>query len=251
MLDEHFRDLLNSAPANGRDAYVKDSVLNAYFKLLGTMERCSSVFLSTYFGRYANRVVVSQNTQDVKDAKTYLSSIFARAKRTPSVTDIFFPYNVSNTHWALLRMEANAQLLYIYDSLRGSLNRNHCLCMCKIIAITLGLKHGKWQLVSTTTTPRQLNAYDCGVLCCMFAHIVGTGGRVEDCAVHLQTSTIADSFIATVQVAGAFCDNVFKRELDTFHVHMVNDLAMLFREIEASYMQYNFYYCLKCVKGTS
>ena len=92
---------------------------------------------------------------------------------------IFFPINISQSHWILVVVYMKSKKIQFYDSMKGE-HRNYLNAIFQYLKDKHLARKGtrlqdeiKWQLIPTTNeTPLQHNGVDCGVYVCTFANLI-------------------------------------------------------------------------------
>jgi hypothetical protein len=93
---------------------------------------------------------------------------------------IFFPCNISETHWIVITLSLTKKIVYAFNSMCSNddslmiqnIAKTYLIPFCKVIlrrrAANINLDEGgEWQYY-TVACPQQLNCVDCGVFVCMF-----------------------------------------------------------------------------------
>ena len=99
---------------------------------------------------------------------------------------LFFPVNITRTHWALVTVFMEDKRIQFYDSM-GAAGTESLEAIFQYIQQEHLTKLGypledtqAWQLVACTDdTPRQGNGFDCGVFCCTYMDLLASNAPLN------------------------------------------------------------------------
>lgn len=162
------------------NTWLNDEIINFYMGLLQDRdaELCKnnpSRNSSHYFNSFFMNKVLDEN-----DKRVYTYSAVRRwTKKFDIFTKrrIYFPINISNTHWTHLVLYIEAREIHYYDSMGGN-GEKYMRAILKWVVDEArdkkkaidGYDVSDFRLIDHGhNIPQQENGYDCGVFSCMFA----------------------------------------------------------------------------------
>ena len=155
--------------------WLNDEVINFYMLLL--QQRDDSIISTTlpqhqpsrFFPSFFITQLLSKrlNNYDYRQVRRWTKSfdVFVFEK-------LYFPINISNSHWTLAVVYMQTRRIQYYDSLHST-TTTYLTALKRWIQDEHADKKGSplprnedWELIpcSSETTPKQANGYDCGVL---------------------------------------------------------------------------------------
>lgn len=159
--------------------WLNDEIINFYMGLLQDRDallcqinpsRNSSHYFSSFF---------MSKVLDEHDTRVYTYSAVRRwTKKFDIFTKrrIYFPINISNTHWTHLVLYVEAREIHYYDSMGGNGDKYMRAILKWIVDEARDKKEidgydvSEYRLIDHGhNIPQQENGYDCGVFSCMFA----------------------------------------------------------------------------------
>lgn len=160
--------------------WLNDEVINFYMQLL---KQRDALLCEADPSRLPNRFMNSFFVHKLIDAESkYVYSNVRRWTKSFDVFQsdkIFFPVNLSNTHWTLAVIHMKERYIAYYDSMAGS-GSKYLKALLQWVQDEHKDKKGsdldvsEWKLVpcEAEATPQQLNGVDCGVFTTMFADFI-------------------------------------------------------------------------------
>ena len=167
-----------------REYWVNEDIINEYGRLLSQRSSMKTrLILETNV--YA-KLVLYKNYPDFAWGNTRrvgLSSwldVIVQTMAFETSELIFFPCNLSETHWIVITLSLTKKIVYGFNSMHSTddllmiqnIAKTYLIPFCKVIlrrrAANINLDEGgEWQYY-TVACPQQLNCVDCGVFVCMF-----------------------------------------------------------------------------------
>ena len=158
-------------------SWLNDEVINFYMQLLKQREaRLCEVDPTRLPNRYMNSFFVHK----LLDAEG--KYVYSNVRRWTKAFDVFqsdkvfFPVNLSNTHWTLAVVHVQERYIAYYDSMAGT-GMKYLKALLQWVQDEHKDKKGSeldtsdWRLepCDAESTPQQMNGVDCGVFTTMFA----------------------------------------------------------------------------------
>lgn len=177
--------------------WLNDEVVNFYMHMLKERdtslcelhpnERTPSHFFNSFFMQ--KLLEFSKTGYDYSQVKRWTKKVdlFEMDK-------VFFPINISNSHWTMLVVFMKKRKIQYYDSMAAS-GRKYLEAIMRYIKDEHQAKKGTpidmsdWEIVSCkrNETPQQHNGYDCGVFSIMFADFLS-----DNLELHFSQEDISD-----------------------------------------------------------
>jgi hypothetical protein len=167
-----------------RENWLNEDIINEYGRLLSQRPSMKTrLILATHV---YPKLVVYKNYPDFAGANTRregLSTwldVIVQTMAFETSELIFFPCNISATHWIVITLSLTKKEVYGFNSMDSiddllmiqNIAKTYLIPFCKVIlrrrAANINLDEGgEWQYY-TVACPQQLNCVDCGVFVCMF-----------------------------------------------------------------------------------
>ena len=177
------RKSLDTLLVEGR--WLDDQMMNSFLKLVGKLPAAKkSYFFPTYFmdlllrlghadkakcNRYDYEAVKEWKKVDALYQENGEGDIFA-------YDHLFFPINITSSHWILGVVFMQESRVEIFNSLRGK-HKKHARHLMKYLEDEHLRKKGRplrrtFTITNPTGVPQQENGCDCGVFVCLFAYFL-------------------------------------------------------------------------------
>ena len=190
--DEIKNDLLlnqSSFKRLNKNKWLNDEIINAYGKMINIRNENNSNYPKVrIFSSFLLQKIFCLSKEEIQnDENKYkdLLQYFKKSRKQINLNNyqiLLFPFNINNSHWALISIDIEKRELIYYDSLKN-FNINEFIPIFENITILIDkylidyndfLLHSNlnWSYNFMKNIPYQNNGSDCGVFVCQFMNYI-------------------------------------------------------------------------------
>ena len=172
-----------------KNKWLNDEIINAYGKMINIRnEKSLNVPKVRIFSSFLLQKIFCLSKEDIQnDENKYkdLLQFFKKSRKHINLNEyqiLLFPFNINNSHWALISIDIEKRELFYYDSLKNN-NIDDFFPIFENITILIDkylidyndfLVHSNlnWTYNFMKNIPSQNNGSDCGVFVCQFMNYI-------------------------------------------------------------------------------
>ncbi|GMI04324.1 hypothetical protein TrRE_jg9536, partial [Triparma retinervis] len=173
------------------EEWLSDEVIHFFFSCLQERDKeaCESTGgnrkRSWFFKSFFFKKLLDRGRYKYKNVEKWSKNV--PGKDIFELNSIYWPVNIDNWHWIMLKADMKTKVITYYDSFRRPDEKGFLEATLRYFKDEWKAKHkpGKfpeeeWTLMETPDDyPRQLNGFDCGVFTCAGADFISAGKKPE------------------------------------------------------------------------